>query len=214
MFGRPGSGKGTYSSRISKQMSIPHISTGDIFRDNIAKNTELGKLVEPILKKGDLVSDEIVIKEVVERLSRPDCANGFILDGFPRTLVQAEWLDKTFPIDKVINIDVPVDVIVRRVTSRRNCSKCSEVFNIVSLKPKIDGVCDKCGGELYQRKDDNLESVTTRLEAYEKITSPLINHYTNKGMLQTIKYDIADIPAGQADMPLDVMLNKIVKMLQ
>ena len=214
MFGKPGSGKGTYSSRISKQMNIPHISTGDIFRDNVARQTELGKKVEHLLKAGDLVPDAIVIAEVTERLSRDDCKNGCILDGFPRTVPQADWLEKTYPTDKVVNIDVPDEVIVRRVTSRRNCTKCGEVFNIISLKPKVEGICDKCGGELYLRKDDNVESVSTRLGNYEKITKPLIDYYTKKGKLQTVKYDAADIPQGQFDVPLDVMLGKILRIIQ
>lgn len=213
-LGRPGSGKGTYSTKVAKELNIPHISTGDIFRENIKKQTELGKQVQQLVKEGKLVPDEIVNKIAKKRLEEPDCQNGFILDGYPRTIQQAKTLEEYKKIDKVLNIDVPEEVIIRRITTRRVCKNCGEVYNILTLKPKQEGICDKCGGELYQRADDTEEAVKIRLKEYEELTQPLIKYYKNKNILKTVKWEKALIPEGQIDIPIQTMLEKILEILK
>jgi adenylate kinase len=193
ILGPPGSGKGTYSSRLAPKLNIPHISTGDIFRDEIKEQTELGKRIENIIKSGELVSDDIVIEVINKRLNQEDTKNGFILDGFPRTLKQAEGLDKIRKIDVAINLVVSENIIIQRLSNRRICKKCGGIFNILTLKPKQEGICDDCGGELYQRKDDTIEVIKERIELYEKQTQPLIDYYRNKGILTNIECDEAAI---------------------
>ena len=177
MLGAPGSGKGTMAKLIAKDFELPHISTGDIFRENIKNQTEIGKQAKAIMDKGELVPDEITIKIVENRLKENDCKDGFILDGFPRNLIQARALEKFAKIDRVILLDVPNEEIERRIAGRRACRDCGEIYNTETYDKTT---CAKCGGELYQRDDDKLETVRNRLEVYEKQTAPLIDFYQDK----------------------------------
>jgi len=191
LFGPPGAGKGTQAVRISEMLSIPHIATGDIFREAVKKRTELGKKAEEYMKKGELVPDEIVNGIVRERISQPDCSNGFILDGYPRTLNQAEALDKMLAemnrkVDLVLNIEASEENIIKRLSNRRVCKKCGAVYHLITNPPKKDGICDKCGGELYQREDDKEEVIRNRLKVYHKQTEPIIKYYEEKGVLVNI----------------------------
>jgi adenylate kinase len=189
IMGPMNSGKGTYASRIAQTMKIPHISTGQIFRENIAAKTELGKKVEVFLNKGILVPDDITVNVIRERISKTDCKKGFIFDGFPRSLGQAKQFDKITKFDIVICLDVPKDVLIERTSSRRTCKNCGEIFNTVWYKPKKEGICDKCGGELIQRADETPEAINKRLEEYEKSTKPLIDYYEKQGVLRRIVFD-------------------------
>ncbi len=213
-LGKPGSGKGTYSTKAAEELKVPHISTGDIFRKNIEEGTELGKKIKEIVDKGELVPDNIVNQIVKNRLQEEDCKKGFILDGYPRTIEQAKELDKYEEIDKVLYIDVPDEVVIRRITTRRVCKKCGAVYNILTLPPKKEGICDKCGGELYQREDDTEEAVKKRLEEYKELTEPLINYYKEKGILMTVHYSKSLIPKGKFDIPVEVMFKEIMKILK
>lgn len=186
LLGPPGIGKGSYAKELSKRLGIPHISTGDIFREEIKKETELGKKVKKYVEKGELVPDEIVIEVVRNRLSQPDCQKGFILDGFPRTLIQAKALNEITKIDIVFNFEAPIDVIIDRVSGRRICRKCGAIYHIRYNPPKKNGICDICGGELYQREDDKPEIVKHRLELYDKQFKPIVEYYEKKGLLVTI----------------------------
>ena len=182
-LGAPGSGKGTHATRVKTELGVPHISTGDIFRENIKGGTPLGVLAKSYIDKGALVPDDVVIKIVEDRLSREDCKNGFILDGFPRTIYQAEALKKIADIDVVINLVVDDEAIVKRVAGRRMC-RCGETYNVAFLNGKT--TCAKCGGELYQREDDKEETVKSRLEVYHKETAPLIDYYRKEGLLKDV----------------------------
>lgn len=186
IFGPPGGGKGTYSSRISEEKDIPHIATGDIFRREIEKGSELGEKVKEYLEAGDLVPDDLVNEVVEERLSEPDCEEGFVLDGYPRTLPQAKSLNEVTEIDMVINLDVAESVIIERLSNRRICSDCGEIYNLKTMPPEEEGICDKCGGELYQREDDKPEVIRNRLEEYEERAEPLIDYYREKGIVEDI----------------------------
>ena len=181
LLGAPGAGKGTQASKISAAYNLPHISTGDIFRENIKNQTPIGVLAKSFIDKGQLVPDEVTCKIVEERISRADCANGYMLDGFPRTIAQAEALDKIAKIDLVINIDVDHSLLMDRLCGRRVCKDCGESYHISRLGDKTD--CARCGGELYQRKDDNPETVRSRLDVYNAQTAPLIDYYKKKGIL-------------------------------
>lgn len=183
LLGAPGAGKGTQASRISEKYGIPHISTGDIFRANIKNQTPIGVLAKSYIDKGQLVPDEVTFEIVKNRLQEEDCLNGYLLDGFPRNLFQAEKLDEISKIDCVINIDVDLDILCDRITGRRICSKCGELYHISYLN---GDKCPKCGGELYQRADDNEETVKNRLDVYNSQTQPLIEYYTNKGILKNV----------------------------
>jgi len=190
-LGPPGAGKGTQASAIVKKYNIPHISTGDIFRANIKEGTELGKKAEEYMNKGLLVPDEIVVSIVKDRLTKDDCKNGFLLDGFPRTVAQAEALDQELKemlskIDKVINIEVDKDILVERIIGRRICKNCGATYHIKFSPAKQDGICDICGGELHQRKDDTLDTVEKRIQVYMEQTKPLIDYYAKKGLLLNI----------------------------
>ena len=185
IMGAPGAGKGTYAEGISKFFSIPHISTGDIFRQAIKDETELGKLAKSFIDKGFLVPDEVTNEIVKERLQKEDCKNGFLLDGYPRNLDQAEVFDKmlkdlNIKLDAAINLLVSDDLIVSRIVNRRLCPTCGKGYNLLTLKPKVEGICDNCGSTLYQRKDDNEETIKSRLAIYNEQTKPLIEYYTNK----------------------------------
>ncbi|MCX6706674.1 MAG: adenylate kinase [Candidatus Woesearchaeota archaeon] len=185
LLGPPGTRKGTQAERIVKKYGIPHISTGDMFREAIAKGTELGRMAKGILDQGKFVPDKITIGLVKERLSKPDCKKGFILDGFPRTIPQAEALDKMIKLDKAVLLESSDDIIIKRLSSRRQCRKCNAIYGI-DMPPKKKGVCDKCGGQLYQRDDDREEVIRKRLETYNKQTAPLIECYKKKGILAKI----------------------------
>ncbi len=187
LLGAPGAGKGTQAVRLAKRYNIPHISTGDIFRSNIKERTPIGIVAKSYIDKGQLVPDEVTIQIVKERLEKDDCKNGYLLDGFPRTVSQAEALDGFFEIDSVVNIDVPLNKLMRRITGRRVCGKCGESYHIDYLDGSTS--CRKCDGELIQRADDNEETVGKRLEVYEKQTAPLIDHYKSKGKLIDIDGD-------------------------
>lgn len=206
MFGPPGGGKGTYSSRISEKYGIPHIATGDIFRREVKRGGELGKKVEEYLDRGDLVPDEIVNEVVKKRLSESDCENGFVLDGYPRTLPQAKALDKIVDIDLVINLDVAEKVIIDRLSNRRICRDCGEIYNLKSMPSEKEGVCDKCGGELYQRSDDKPEVIRKRLDTYEEDIRPIIEYYREKDL-------VVDIVARE-EKPVKVMMQKIYAALE
>ncbi|MBO5772974.1 MAG: adenylate kinase [Clostridia bacterium] len=186
LLGAPGCGKGTHAQRLTTELGIPHVSTGDIFRQNLKEQTELGKQIAGILAKGDLVSDEITVAIVRDRLSRDDCKNGYILDGFPRSLVQAEALESFDKLDVVVNIDVDYDTIIKRISGRRFCPKCSGTFHVSHL---TSDTCPVCGDTLIIRSDDREEAVRNRLEVYESTTKPLIDFYRQRGLLKTAKGD-------------------------
>ena len=181
LLGAPGAGKGTQASKISDKYALPHISTGDIFRENIKNQTEIGLLAKSYIDKGQLVPDEVTCKIVESRIVKPDCEKGYMLDGFPRTIAQAEALDKITNIDLVINIDVDFALVMDRLCGRRVCKDCGESYHISRLNGETK--CSRCGGELYQRKDDNPETVENRLAVYSEQTAPLIEYYTKKGVL-------------------------------
>lgn len=187
LLGAPGAGKGTQAVRLAKRYNIPHISTGDIFRSNIKERTPIGIVAKSYIDKGQLVPDEVTIQIVKERLEKDDCKNGYLLDGFPRTVSQAEALDGFSEIDSVVNIDVPLHKLMRRITGRRVCGKCGESYHIDYLDGSTS--CRKCDGELIQRADDNEETVGKRLEVYEKQTAPLIDYYKSKGKLIDVDGD-------------------------
>ncbi len=191
LLGPPGAGKGTQAVKIVEKYGGPHISTGDIFRENIKNGTELGKKAQEYMNKGELVPDDLVIDLATSRLLEPDCANGFLLDGFPRTVYQAEKLDEFLAahdskIDVVLDIAVEKEELITRLTGRRVCKTCGASFHVVSVPPKQEGICDFCGGELIQRADDNLETVTNRIEVYEAQTMPLVDYYENAGNIAHI----------------------------
>lgn len=192
MLGAPGTGKGTVAEILQEKLGIKQVSTGDIFRKNIKDRTEIGVLAEKYISKGNLVPDDVTIAIVKDRLEKPDVENGIILDGFPRTLKQAEELDKILAqkgkkVDKVINLTTPDEEIVERVANRRICSnqECKAVYNIVLNPPKVEGICDKCGHELIRRKDDTEETIRLRLKNYYEQTSPLVEYYEKQGKLLT-----------------------------
>ena len=187
LLGAPGAGKGTQAVRLAERYNIPHISTGDIFRSNIKERTPIGIVAKSYIDKGQLVPDEVTIQIVKERLEKDDCKNGYLLDGFPRAVSQAEALDGFSEIDSVVNIDVPLHKLMRRITGRRVCGKCGESYHIDYLDGSTS--CRKCDGELIQRADDNEETVGKRLEVYEKQTAPLIDHYKSKGKLIDVDGD-------------------------
>ena len=184
LLGAPGAGKGTQATRISEKFGLPHISTGDIFRDNIKRQTKIGMLAKSYTDKGQLVPDEVTCEIVKDRLQNADCKNGYLLDGFPRNLFQAEELDKFSKVDAVINIDIDLSLLMDRLCGRRVCKECGESYHVNFLNGKT--VCEKCGGELYQRKDDNEETVGNRLNVYSEQTAPLIKFYTEKGVLRNV----------------------------
>lgn len=190
MLGAPGAGKGTHAGKISDKYGIPHISTGDIFRENIKNGTELGKKAKSYMDAGDLVPDELTCDLVVDRIHQEDARNGYILDGFPRTIPQAEALTKALEetgekIDFAIEVDLADQAIIDRMSGRRVCS-CGATYHIVNIPPKVEGICDKCGKELVIRKDDEPETVKKRLEVYHEQTAPLIEYYKNQGILHKI----------------------------
>lgn len=191
IMGAPGAGKGTQAVFIKNAYNIPHISTGDMFRNAIKNATPLGVMAKSYIDKGQLVPDSVTIGLVKERLSEADCKGGFILDGFPRNLYQAEELDKILSslgvkLDACLNIDVDQSVLTKRIIGRRVCPKCGASFHVENLKPKVEGICDYCGAQLIQRKDDTLETVTPRLEVYNTSTAPLLDYYKKQGILKCV----------------------------
>lgn len=184
LIGCPGAGKGTQAKKLSKHFDIAHISTGDLLREQMKLGTELGKKVSEIMNAGGLVSDDIVSAMLAERIKADDCKNGYILDGYPRNVSQAEGLVAiTGELDKVICFNVDDDIIVDRMTGRRGCPKCGQMFHVKYNPPKEDGICDSCGEKLIQRKDDNEETVVNRLKVYHETTAPVIDFYNKKGIL-------------------------------
>ncbi|MCI7248122.1 MAG: adenylate kinase [Clostridiales bacterium] len=196
LLGPPGAGKGTQAARIVEKYGVPHISTGDIFRANIKAGTELGKRAQEYMNRGELVPDELVVEIATDRLAADDCKEGFLLDGFPRTVFQAEKLDeflasKGRKIEHVLNIEVGRDDLMARLTGRRVCKSCGASFHVVNIPPKQEGICDNCGAELVQRADDNEETASNRIEVYNRETKPLIDYYEKAG-------NIVNIDGGKA----------------
>ncbi|AEE15212.1 Adenylate kinase [Thermodesulfobium narugense DSM 14796] len=191
-LGAPGAGKGTQAKMLVEQLKIPQISTGDMLRKAVADGTPLGKEAKSYMDKGELVPDSVVIGLIKERLQEPDTENGFILDGFPRNVSQAKELDSLLgdlgkPLDVALVLDVPFEDLMKRLTGRRTCKSCGQMYNIYFSPPKVEGKCDVCGGELYQRADDNEETIKKRLEVYQSSTEPLIEYYRNKGILKVVE---------------------------
>ncbi|MBQ7753347.1 MAG: adenylate kinase [Treponema sp.] len=197
-LGPPGAGKGSLAVKVAEEYKIPHISTGDIFRANIKNQTPLGVKVKAIIDSGSLVSDDLTCELVKDRLSQPDCKNGYILDGFPRTIPQAEMFTKICDDVKVVNFEIKDEIVIRRLSTRRVCKACGANFNVLTLPPKVEGVCDKCGGELYQRDDDKQESILHRMDVYREQTEPLIKFYSDKGAITDL----------DASIETDVLLGK------
>ena len=194
IMGRPGAGKGTQAVNIREYYNIPHISTGDIFRANLKGQTKLGLLAKTYMDKGLLVPDSVTIDLVKDRLSQPDCKEGFLLDGFPRNLEQAKALDEFLKsrnesLDAVLDIDVKPEVLIDRIAGRRVCPTCGATFHIKNNPPKVEGVCDKCGGKLIQRNDDTYETAENRLKVYDNQTAPLLDYYKNQHLLKTVNGD-------------------------
>lgn len=211
LMGLPGAGKGTQASEIVKKFPIPHISTGDMFRKAIKDETELGKEAKSYMDRGELVPDEVTVGIVKERLSEDDAKKGFLLDGFPRTLEQAEALSKIMTelgrkIDAVINIEVPEEELMNRLTGRRVCEVCGTTYHLVFNPPKVDGVCDLDGGKLYQREDDNPETVAKRLEVNVKQSKPILKYYDKEGVLKNVdgSKDIQEVTGSVIDILEDL----------
>jgi len=208
LLGAPGAGKGTQAKKLIEKYSIPQISTGDILRKAVADGTPLGKEAKSYMDSGGLVPDSVVIGLVKERLAQDDCKAGYILDGFPRTTPQAEELDNVLsgmnsPLDVALSVDVDKDDLMKRLTGRRTCKSCQQMYNVHFSAPQKDGVCDKCGAELYQRDDDQEDTIRNRLDVYEKSTAPLIDYYGSKGILKSVK--------GEGS--IDDIFNQIVSIL-
>ncbi len=206
LLGPPGAGKGTQAVRIVEKYNVPHISTGDIFRENIKNGTELGKKAQEYMNKGELVPDDLVIEIATTRLLADDCKEGFLLDGFPRTVYQAEKLDAFLEehgmkLDTVIDIEVEKEELITRLTGRRVCKACGASYHVVNIPPKTEGICDNCGGELFQRADDTIETVENRIEVYIEQTMPLVDYYKNAD-------NIVEIDGA---LPLDTVFDAIVE---
>ena len=207
IFGPPGAGKGTYASRLGRELKIAVISTGDTFRDEVKRNTDLGRKVADFLNRGELVPDEIVTDVLMKRIRMPNSKYGFILDGYPRTIEQAKALDKIAKIDAIIRLIVPEWIIIERLSNRRVCKKCGAIYNLKYLKPKKPGICVNCGGELFQREDDKPQVIGERLNVYEAQTQPLIEYYKDK-------LPVLNIECNSADIPPEVIVEKILNELR
>ena len=208
MLGAPGAGKGTQAKMIAEKYGLPHISTGDIFRANIKNGTELGKEAKEYMDKGLMVPDELTVRLLLDRVAQDDCKNGYVLDGFPRTIPQAEVLDEKLSelgekVDYAINVDVPDENIVNRMSGRRACLNCGATYHIVSIPPKKEGICDVCGSELVLRDDDRPETVQNRLKVYHEQTQPLIDFYEKKGVLRSV----------DGTLPMEEVFTAITKIL-
>ena len=208
MLGAPGAGKGTQAKQIADKYSIPHISTGDIFRANIKNGTELGKKAKQYMDQGALVPDELTCDLVMDRIQQDDCKNGFVLDGFPRTIPQAEALDAALgkineKMDYAIDVDVPDENIVNRMSGRRACLNCGATYHLISIPPKVEGICDRCGSEIVLREDDKPETVQKRLKVYHEQTQPLIDSHYNQDILKSV----------DGTQPMDEVFKAIVTIL-
>lgn len=197
LLGAPGAGKGTVAKLLTKMDGSVQISTGDILRAAVAAGTELGKKAQAAMKAGELVSDDLIMGIMAERLKEDDCKNGYLLDGFPRTIPQAEALkvmlaDMGEELDMVVNIEVPRDVILDRLTTRRTCTDCGEIYNVKSNPPKVEGVCDKCGGDVVQRDDETEEAISNRLDVFNEQTAPLAGFYEKEGIMLTVDATSSD----------------------
>ena len=206
MLGAPGAGKGTQAKLIAEKYGVPHISTGDIFRANIKNGTELGKEAKEYMDKGLLVPDELTVRLLLDRVAQDDCKNGYVLDGFPRTIPQSEVLDKELiklgdSVDFAVDVDVPDENIIRRMSGRRACLNCGATYHIVNIPPKKEGICDVCGSELVLRDDDQPETVKNRLKVYHEQTQPVMEYYTGKGVLRTV----------DGTLPMEEVFDAIVK---
>jgi adenylate kinase len=208
IFGPPGSGKGTYASRLHKRLGIDVIATGDILREIMKEDTPLGRKVKGFVEKGRLVPDDVVIQVLKKRLHKSSGEKGFILDGFPRTIEQAKALEKLVKIDGIILLTVPDWIIIERLSSRRICKSCGEVYNVRFLKPKMEGICDKCGGQLYQRSDDTPDVIKDRIGVYERQTEPILQHYKGKGV------PFAEFKCESLELPPDVAVDSILKQIR
>lgn len=191
IMGAPGAGKGTQAVLIKEYFAIPHISTGDMFREAISKQTKMGLEAKKYIDKGDLVPDNVTIELVRERLLNEDCKNGFLLDGFPRTIAQAQALDETLrkleiKLNAVLNVDTEDKILIDRIVGRRSCSVCKESYHMTNKKPKVEGICDVCGGKLIQRADDTEETFKNRLQVYHEITEPVLDYYQKQGLVKNI----------------------------
>ena len=208
MLGAPGAGKGTQAKQIADKYSIPHISTGDIFRANIKNGTELGKKAKQYMDQGALVPDELTCDLVMDRIQQDDCKNGFVLDGFPRTIPQAKALDAALgkineKMDYAIDVDVPDENIINRMSGRRACLNCGATYHLISIPPKVEGICDRCGSKIVLREDDKPETVQKRLKVYHEQTQPLIDYYKNQGILKSV----------DGTQPMDEVFKAIVTIL-
>ena len=208
MLGAPGAGKGTQAKMIAEKYGIPHVSTGDIFRANIKNGTELGMEAKKYMDQGQLVPDELTVKILLDRVAQDDCKNGYVLDGFPRTIPQAEALDAALgkineKMDYAIDVDVPDENIVNRMSGRRACLNCGATYHLISIPPKVEGICDRCGSKIVLREDDKPETVQKRLKVYHEQTQPLIEYYSGKGVLKEV----------DGTQPMDDVFAAIVKIL-
>src|SRR3990170_3897410 len=208
IFGAPGSGKGTYASRLRSRLGVDVIAMGDIFREKMKEDSELGKKVKSYVERGLLVPDDIVNEALKQRLDKVPPEKGFLLDGYPRTVEQADTLEKIVKIDVVILLMVPDWIIIERLSSRRICRNCGTVYNIRFLKPKIEGVCDKCGGQLYQRPDDTPDVIKQRLQVYEEQTQPILRHFKEKNVPFVVAH------CDKLEMPPEIVVDEIVEALQ
>jgi adenylate kinase len=211
LLGAAGAGKGTQAARLVEDFSLTHISTGDIFRKNVSEGTPLGLEAKRYMDAGQLVPDDVVIRMVKDRLSQPDCAAGFMLDGFPRTLPQAESLDVALAsmgtrLDAVVAIEVPRDVLMKRLTARRQCRGCGKIYNVLGQMPAVEGVCDACAGEVYQRDDDTVAAATKRLDDYDAVTSALVPYYAARGLLKTVD---GNRPVGDVYADVSALLHGV-----
>lgn len=207
LLGPPGAGKGTVGERLSEILKLPLISTGDLLRENVKEKTILGIRAKEYMDKGELVPDEIVMSVLMERIKRDDCKDGFLLDGFPRNINQAEILEKFINGDdeiKVIYLEADDDFLVKRLSNRRICENCGAIYHLINIPPKVDGICDKCGGKLIQRDDDKEEVVRNRLKVYHNLTSPLLDYYRKKGNLYKVR----------GDGKLEEIISEILKILK
>jgi adenylate kinase len=207
MLGSPGVGKGTYAKILSDKYNIPRISVGDLFRKAIRDETELGKKIRGYVSRGDLVPDEMVIELVKERLQEDDCRNGFFLDGFPRTIAQAEAMEKFKKVDKAFNFVASDGVIMSRLGGRRTCRECGAIYHVENIPSKVEGVCDRCGGGLYQRSDETSQAIKNRLRVYREKTKPVVDYFRKKGLL-------ADIDANYQFEEVDKVISQCERHLQ